>query len=76
MIAHGWAVEERGEISVRTVQDTRIGAMVNWLVVSAGISVMRGDSDETIKNAFDHYAALAEAKLVKVTIQEADHDAN
>jgi hypothetical protein len=71
MTARGWAIKDGEGINVRTVQDSRIGAMVNWLAVGAGINVMRGTSDEMVEEVFYHYAAAAGVKLIAVTIQEA-----
>jgi hypothetical protein len=68
--ARAWAVKARGVIDVRTVQDSRIGAMVNWLLVGAQVTVMDGISDRAVEAAFRQYAPKREAKLVAVMVEE------
>lgn len=50
--AEGWAVVSNGKINVRTVNPTRRGALVNWLVVEGKVMVYASDSDVTIENAW------------------------
>jgi hypothetical protein len=71
-MARGWAIDERGEIIVKTVSPSRIGAMVNWLVASVGIAVSRGAADDLVEATFDSYALQAGARLIEVTIKEVD----
>lgn len=56
-----WAIVVDGEIDVRTVMPTDIGAMVNWLIVSCGAVVQQGVTDENVRAAFaamlDHVGA-------------------
>lgn len=47
--ATGWAIKHFDKIDVRTVHDTRRGAIVNWLVVSAKRVVTNAHSDEDIE---------------------------
>lgn len=68
--ARGWAVVDRGRIDVRTVQHSRIGAMVNWLVVHVGITVRDGTPDGMIEEMFTTCAAMKKARLVEVIVQE------
>lgn len=49
-----WAIVVDGEIDIRTVAPTDIGAMVNWLVVSAGAIIQQGVTDENVRLWFGH----------------------
>lgn len=49
MIASGFAVRSFGKIDVRTVGPTRRSAIVNWLVTTANIMILRHHTDEHIE---------------------------
>lgn len=51
-----FAIVIDGEIDIRTVSPTAIGAMVNWLVVTCGAIVQHGVSDNAIRDAFQTVA--------------------
>jgi hypothetical protein len=60
--------DPRGFIIVETVGPTERSAMVNWLVVGAGIMVTNSWSDERIKAAFEGAAAQRGVQLIPVQI--------
>ena len=47
-----WAIIVDGEIDIRTVSPTDIGAMVNWLVVAFGAVACGRVSDDDVRSAF------------------------
>lgn len=70
--SRGWAVVDQGKIDVRTVQHSRIGAIVNWLVVGCGVRVLDRTPDAMIEEMFEAYAAQAGAKVVEVEVRADD----
>jgi hypothetical protein len=66
----GWAIKDRHGINVRTVQHSRIGAMVNWLLVAPRILAMQDTDDATVERLFALYAAQAGVTVIEVTIEE------
>lgn len=69
MIAKGWAIVERGVISVRSVSPTRRAAIVNFLIVSRTITVHNGMSDEFIEQLWNKHRHDAEPLEVTITTQ-------
>jgi hypothetical protein len=51
--AEGWAVTVKGEIDVRTVSPTEIGAKVNGLMTVFWIAVGAGASDSAVNDAWN-----------------------
>jgi hypothetical protein len=47
--AVGYAVLYNGEIQVKTVSETKIGAIINWLYTKYRIPVPAGTSDESVE---------------------------
>lgn len=47
-----WAIVVDGKIDVRTVSETDVGAMVNWLCATAGVLIQRGVPDDLVRSAF------------------------
>lgn len=68
MIATGWAITIDGRIKVETVSPTRIGALVNWLVVNHKLVVTNNVPDSLFEEAFAAHAEREKAALVQVTI--------
>lgn len=67
-VAQGYAIVEKGGLMVATISPTDIGAMVNWLVVSAGILVTNATTDDQVRAWFQAEALPRGASLVPVTI--------
>jgi len=72
-VSKGWAIEEDGEVDVRTVSPTRIAAIVNWMLVSADLMIMRGATDEWISREFAGYEAARGVHAVEVAITKVLH---
>lgn len=69
-IVSGWAaVDADGDINVKTVSGTRRAAIVNWLVVGAGIMVLNHWSDEGIEETFQKQRTRHRVDVVPVTIR-------
>jgi len=54
----GFAVVARGAIMPRTLMDSEIGAMVNWLTVDCKVTIMDSASDVQITEVFERYQKL------------------
>ena len=65
--AHGFAVIAAGKIEVATIQDSRIGAIVNWLITNKKIVVMAGVDDAMIETAWQRFKGDAEVEEVTIT---------
>lgn len=65
-----WAIIVDGEVDIRTVSPTDVGAMVNWMIVSCGAIVQHGVTDENVREAFvvmqEHATASVECCPVEV----------
>lgn len=68
MKAKGWAAIRHGEILVKTVQDSRIGAMVNYIVTYARWPVSNNSSDADIEVLFDRLREQSGVRVVECTI--------
>lgn len=66
--ASGFAAAQDGKIMIRTVTDTKVNAAINWLVLVVNAAIPHGVTDETVLEAFDHYAPHLKAELVPVTV--------
>jgi len=53
-----FAVVARGEIMPRTLMDSELGAMVNWLTVDCKVTIMASASDAQIAEVFERYQKL------------------
>lgn len=73
MGAKGFAVIHEGQIDVRTVSPTEMGAMVNWLTAACRILPVRGVADSIVRQAFHEQCDLREARLVPVSINAVEH---
>lgn len=47
--ADGWAVTDDRGLNIRTVSETRRGAIINWLVVAARVLVLANQTDDEIE---------------------------
>jgi hypothetical protein len=66
--AVGYAVlSDRGELLVRTVSPTEQGAMVNWLLLGAGIIVPDSLGPTQIKALFERARGNCELVAVDIT---------
>ncbi len=61
----GFAIRNNGEILVHTISPTKIGAIVNWLVVNGGIAIPNDCSDGIINQLF-----LMETDSIKKNFDE------
>lgn len=66
--ATGYAAINEGIINVKTVSETRRAAIVDFLVVSAGVMVGAHATDEWIEDAWRRYGGTHE--IVQVVIRE------
>ncbi len=65
--AIGWAVIDRsGRIFVRTVSDTKIAAMVNYLAVEHGVKIYSWHGDDDIEKFWGYYAQNVECHRVQI----------
>jgi hypothetical protein len=67
--ARGFAVVIRGQIDVRTVSPYIRGAVINWLVVSAGQTISNSMSDDQIFAIWDVHRFEASAAVRPVRIE-------
>lgn len=67
--ASGWAVRDRTGLKVRTVADTRRGAIVNWLHTYANITPMNTWTDDKIEDAWTDARLRLEAQVHQITIK-------
>lgn len=67
-----WAIKERGEINVRTIMDTRIGAMVNWLSWEGSLLIRHHTDDPSVEIIFSKRASELKRspEVVEVAISE------
>jgi hypothetical protein len=66
--ATGWAVLVKGgPIYVKTVSETRRGAIVNWLVVEHGALIMNHHTDADIERMWTHYGKYVDCQEVSIT---------
>ena len=64
----GFAAKVDGKVSVRTVSETEIAAMVNYLYIYRGCVVYNDWSDEEVTDKFEELRK--EDEIVAVTILE------
>jgi hypothetical protein len=62
----GWAVKDTQGVNMRTVSESPVGAMVNWLYTSAQQDVFASMSDDDIKHKFAIYGSRAHVVRVSV----------
>lgn len=67
-VAQGWAIETDGELSVRSVSPTPLGAKVNWLMVDANVLVLNSTPDAEVDRLFKREATARGARLREVSI--------
>lgn len=75
--AEGWAILDRGEINVRSVCPTPVGAIVNWLLTEAGLAVSDGTPDKEIEQTFAEFRlsedwVARKPTLVRIRMVRAD----
>lgn len=65
----GWAVRHisRDAIFVKTVCDTRRGAIINWLVTECGVPVTKYHTDADIERIWKSLGQYVEVGQVTVT---------
>jgi hypothetical protein len=66
-MVHGYAAQKDGFIDIKTVSDTQIAAMVNWLCCD-GVLVLRGTPDERVREIWEDNRRGTE--IVPVIIQQ------
>lgn len=52
MMVHGYAAQKDGFIDIKTVSDTQIAAMVNWLCCD-GVLIRRGTTDNRVREIWE-----------------------
>lgn len=67
------AVSQEKIILVKTVSTTELAAIVNWLVVYAGIPIIQGMGEFTIRDLFAKNADIMGVAIRRVKI-ELDYD--
>lgn len=65
-MVYGYAAQKDGIIDMKTVSDTQIAAMVNWLCVD-GVLVLRGTADERVREIWAEHRRGFE--IVPVIVQ-------
>lgn len=68
MSVKGYAIVTENEVLVPTVSPTRVGAIVNWLVVVAGFTVSNDVSDEEVEEAWSRCKGISECAQVRIEI--------
>ena len=69
--ASGYAIKDaNGNIDVRTVSPTKLGAMVNWLTPTLGFIISAKATDELITQAFDDLKAFHGVACIRVDVGE------
>lgn len=63
----GWAVIDGGVICVRSVADTRRGAIVNWLWIQ-GVLIDNAMTDLDIEKLWQKHRDDAEARIISVSV--------
>lgn len=64
---HGWAVEDKTGILIRTVSDTRRAAIVNWLVTERRVMVFANYTDDLIERLWwEHKREADEVVVIEV----------
>lgn len=67
--ASGWAVRDRAGLRVRTVSDTRRGAIVNWLHTYGGVTPLNVWTDDKIEDVWTDIRLRLEATVHQVKIE-------
>ncbi len=67
MKSRAWAVIDNDQIDIATVSPTWRGAVVNWLVGSAGIMIWNCMRDQKIRDLWEQQKGTAECVAVDVT---------
>ena len=68
--ATGWAASVDGQILIRTVMDTRTGAMVNFLILH-GIMVGNGATESDIEKVMEQFGPSVD--IVEIVISRRLH---
>jgi len=67
---NGWAIVSKGKVLVNTVSPTRVGAIVNWLVVDCNILVTNSASDNRIEAYWKLNKGKAECVEVHIAVRQ------
>lgn len=63
----GFAIMTDGAIDMRTVCESRRGAVVNWLVSAASIFIFKWHTDADIENLWREHCGASEVVRVRVS---------
>lgn len=73
MTAKGYAAKfSDGSISMKTVGDTKIAAMVNWLWVYTQYRPTTSWNDDRVTETFNYFVTNVGVSCVEVTVTEVD----
>lgn len=67
-----WAVVAKdGEVNIRSVSDSDVGAMVNWLITEHRVVASDVATDTQIRKVFTHYSAETGCRAKQVHVRVA-----
>lgn len=66
-MTRGWAVVQNDCIDIKTVHDSRRGAIVNWLWLH-GMAITQATTDEQIELMWERYAPAETVRVAEVSV--------